>query len=593
MVRFGRIELSCTACALLVAGWPVPGRAGWDSGAADFIGTWSTSWESPTGAYKSGLQLTGSTGAGTVVGHYDNGTVTGQTIPLKDTNGKIIGWTYDGKWQRTSGDSGGRCPYGRFSLRLANPTVVNNGTANLVSDLTFDGKWTYCNDDPHDAALSQQWSGNQPLNLNIDEYLLPVPLDPQLTNMWCWAASSEMIVQYLFPPVQINQGQEADFNTGRTDCTADPTPGSCIAGGMQEFSHYAVSFRSNFTETDSKVDPALAVPGKPNNPIGHLSGSVVALSWTDLQASINSGQPVMFAYAWRVHPNVAGDRYLDGGHMMVARGWATSADVNYVLVNNPWPPELGDEDIVPYDEWVGGTDAGSDHVHWADYWDFGRGNSASNIPSGSPAGSGRDARSPAPPPPALRPEPRPVLVVQSIAPIARLALFRDEAARALPLVRQLASKKMAGRALGFSSAAQAAQTTVGRPIQEYYVSTPSLAHYSGAEPLSQLIGSSATVLFPLVADGEIHSAARFGLRGEQPRIASLGNASLIRRIAGIAELRAAPGETEPALVTAIRIPALGLYFVAREVSGQLEVASPFDVLLLGVRSGQFEPDLPP
>jgi hypothetical protein len=53
--------------------------------------------------------------------------------------------------------------------------------------------------------------------------------------------------------------------------------------------------------------------------------------------------------------------------MMVARGYTTSrAGVNYVDVNNPWPPNAGDQYLTTYTNYV----SGSDHVHWTDYYNI-------------------------------------------------------------------------------------------------------------------------------------------------------------------------------------------------------------------------------
>ena len=38
--------------------------------------------------------------------------------------------------------------------------------------------------------------------------------------------------------------------------------------------------------------------------------------------------------------------------------------VNYVSVNNPWPPNVGDQYTKTYDDYV----SGSDHTHWDDYY---------------------------------------------------------------------------------------------------------------------------------------------------------------------------------------------------------------------------------
>ena len=50
---------------------------------------------------------------------------------------------------------------------------------------------------------------------------------------------------------------------------------------------------------------------------------------------------------------------------MVAIGYTTLAGVNYVEVNDPWPPNTGDHYTHTYDNFV----SGSDHTHQQDIYD--------------------------------------------------------------------------------------------------------------------------------------------------------------------------------------------------------------------------------
>jgi hypothetical protein len=63
-------------------------------------------------------------------------------------------------------------------------------------------------------------------------FTLDVPLDPQKTSMWCWAASGEMCMDFLGGNVE--QCDEANKEFSRTDCCNNPTPGDCINGGWPE-----------------------------------------------------------------------------------------------------------------------------------------------------------------------------------------------------------------------------------------------------------------------------------------------------------------------------------------------------------------------
>ncbi len=154
-----------------------------------------------------------------------------------------------------------------------------------------------------------------------------VTLRAQETSMWCWAASGQMVMQFL--GTTVTQGDEANKRFGRTDCLNSPVPAACIQGGWPEFDKYGF----NFTTT-----------------------SDAPLSWADLKAQIYcKGKPFAFSWHWTG----------GGGHMMVATGYATLAGTHYVAVNNPWAPNVGDQYLTTYADYVSGTD----HTHWNDYYD--------------------------------------------------------------------------------------------------------------------------------------------------------------------------------------------------------------------------------
>jgi hypothetical protein len=159
-----------------------------------------------------------------------------------------------------------------------------------------------------------------------DSRLLTVTLRPQETSMWCWAASGEMVMEFLGATVE--QCDEANRRFGRTDCCNTPTPTACVNGGWPEFNKYGFTF-------DVTSD--------------------AALSWTDVKRQIHcKKKPFAFSWHWTG----------GGGHMMVATGYRTIDGVRFVCVNNPWPPNVGDQYCHTYDDYV----SGSDHTHWNDYY---------------------------------------------------------------------------------------------------------------------------------------------------------------------------------------------------------------------------------
>lgn len=147
---------------------------------------------------------------------------------------------------------------------------------------------------------------------------LPVPLIPQQTNEWCWAASGQMIMNYL-GATAVTQCQQANNELGRSDCCMSPTPSACIKGGYTQFDKY------NFNTTQ-------------------YGGG--ALPFSMLKSEIDSNRPVEFAWSWTG----------GGGHVMVAVGYSVDSSGNqWVYSNNPWPPNVGNHDVLSYSAYVQDT----------------------------------------------------------------------------------------------------------------------------------------------------------------------------------------------------------------------------------------------
>ena len=159
---------------------------------------------------------------------------------------------------------------------------------------------------------------------------LPVTLHPQETSMWCWAASGQMVMDYLGHDV--SQCVQANNRFGMTNCCNTPTPGACVNGGWPEFAKY--DFDSQHTTN-------------------------AALTWSQLKTEISNSTNCMkrpFCFTW--HWNGG------GGHMMVAIGYSTVDGVNMVEINDPWAPNVGDHRIITYNAYV----SGSTYTHWDDYY---------------------------------------------------------------------------------------------------------------------------------------------------------------------------------------------------------------------------------
>lgn len=145
--------------------------------------------------------------------------------------------------------------------------------------------------------------------------------------MWCWAASGEMVMDFL--GTNVSQCDEANKRFGRTDCCNSSVPSACVNGGWPEFDKY------NFTFATTSDAP---------------------LSWDQVKDQIYCKKKP-FAYSWHWTGG--------GGHMMVAIGYVTINGTNYVSINDPWAPNVGDQRVMTYAAYVDG----SGYTHWNDYYD--------------------------------------------------------------------------------------------------------------------------------------------------------------------------------------------------------------------------------
>lgn len=176
---------------------------------------------------------------------------------------------------------------------------------------------------------------------------LSVTLHPQETQNWCWAASGQMVMDYLGHDV--SQCTQANNRFNRNDCCnidlcPPPTEppqydivGNCIncaCPGWPEFDKYGFEFKRTH-----------------NAP----------LTWAQIKeqlckAEYCKAKPFAFSWHW---PG-------GGGHMMVVKGYITLMKGNYVLVLDPWAPCYGDAVIMTYDYY---NIYPGHHSHWDDFYD--------------------------------------------------------------------------------------------------------------------------------------------------------------------------------------------------------------------------------
>ena len=384
------------------------------------------------------------------------------------------------------------------------------------------------------AALALLAAGTTFARADDPGKLLVIPLYGQETSVWCWDAASLMVIKYFRPSSTLTQCEIATQGTPGQTCCTTPTPAPCVHTGWEMLSANGFTF----------------------------STSLTALPFADLVGQIAINKPVMYAVGWTG----------GGGHMMVADGWFVFANVNFVQVNNPWPPNVGTQEFQTYDYWVGGP--WYDHITWANFYnivDTQKPKFTFKIPNFKIARRW---------PPIPQPDPERFRL--PINPeIPRLALERlDQFRKAPPEI---------ARRLGFLSSQEAGRATLGTPLREFVVPAEALVEYSPNRPAASLLTGGESFFYPVVAGNELRSSIRIapGREGKPEVIAigDAGSASHLNRLEGIGpSLR----QRSDVGLPAVRVPALGLLFVARFQGKALEIAPIFDVPTLGLKAGRFE-----
>ena len=140
-----------------------------------------------------------------------------------------------------------------------------------------------------------------------DARILNVPYIYQVhLCCWCWAATCNSIIEYYGTNLNLCDVVEyaRSENPGRfgtQNCCNTPTPSACI--------------NTNLLTGDGSVSDILDHWGITNNAFWDN------LSYNDVQAEINSGRPIMFAWLWDA----------GGGHALTLRGYdEPSSSVYYI-----------------------------------------------------------------------------------------------------------------------------------------------------------------------------------------------------------------------------------------------------------------------
>jgi hypothetical protein len=169
-----------------------------------------------------------------------------------------------------------------------------------------------------------------------DRWTLPVVLRPQETELWCWAATGQMAMEFLGK--SIAQGEVVNLVLHRDDCGRHPAPGPCVKGGSVVLTPFGFQF-------DLSPTP--------------LSESELVRQLYTLR------RPVPFSWQF---PG-------GGGHASLAVGYARTPDGSFLVeCLDPWPPPGKDRR-----DWAGGQRVFMPYARWAKDYDHYFGGAMYNV----------------------------------------------------------------------------------------------------------------------------------------------------------------------------------------------------------------------
>ena len=348
----------------------------------------------------------------------------------------------------------------------------------------------------------------------VQSSLLELTRAPQRTSLWCWAASSQMVLRYLLGAESpafcgadgiLSSGWLPELGGMPPECEAvcnscgDPEDpelvSTCVTTSWPRLERFGLSYER--TPNELQKSPQ------------------AALSWPLLKEQLQPGSdgraaPFLFSWHWEG----------GGGHIMVANGFVEDEALDekgrFVLVEDPWPPCIGDTYFLTYEAWVGSNDNG--RQHWRDYWNLrvegSDGAPASETPAERLAAAAARARVVETAAAAKRASADDSFTMPAMIPILPVASPLDvdgegppgvepealaRAREGLLILQGLVDEKRTRRQLGFWSKADLVGAVLSdRPIWEVVVPLDQLADFALGESADDLLRADGWI-FPVTS----------------------------------------------------------------------------------------------
>ena len=143
------------------------------------------------------------------------------------------------------------------------------------------------------------------------------------------------------------------------------------------------------------------------------------------------------------------------------------------------------------------------------------------------------------------------------------------------------------RELGFESADEAGNATLGTPLPVVFVRLDQLREYREGADLNNILGQSNQLNFPVMARDQVRSSVVVEQLNGRWKMGALGNGALAKQLAALRPSQTASGDsTQQALV---HFGALGIYFLGERSDNKWMLKSLNDHPDLNLAAGKAAP----
>jgi hypothetical protein len=179
---------------------------------------------------------------------------------------------------------------------------------------------------------------------------------------------------------------------------------------------------------------------------------------------------------------------------------------------------------------------------------------------------------------------QPVIASAQLKPAAIPKEAQDEAQRSLSLLHQIVTPETYKK-LGFQSVDEVNRVTLGAPMRVLMVPLDHLKEYQPGAKIEEMLQDTNEVRFPVSVEGQVRTSVVMRQIDGKWQVAKFGRPALTQALE-VVRMRVVTAETPAESLLEVKIPALNLYFVGREVGSSLMLTSSVDDARFDLKQGE-------